>query len=307
MNNNAPTILCHPACSGGSLIFRMIISQFDLVGLSEMSHQHDLPPGTFMPTDPEYSLLLSGVITETEYAEIFMRRVVNSIEICQARDLQPLIREHTHSYFFSPTFAQNHPSNPSWIATEYEKKFAKRLKCIISTRDPVDSWLGLKAHFPSVAPINFDQYARYYLDFIDTLELNNEPTKDLLIRYEDVILQAEEELRRIAKFLDIPFDGEVNSGWNNVISTGNSGRQSEKLELRPRRPFDIEFMREAENSDAYADLIEKLDYDHISETSSRGEVLSARLLPLERKARLGTGFPIRKLRSWLLRKKNRAG
>jgi hypothetical protein len=302
LRNLDPVILCHPACSGGSLIYRIIVSQFEMAGISEVTHCHQLPAETFIPTDPLHSLLVAGVIDQDTFAEIFLTRIQRAIDICKQQNRKLLIREHTHSYFFNPKSENIRPALPSWIGEQLQKRRGEDLKCIVTIRDPVDSWLGLVANFPSVAPPSFDQYSAYYLEFIETFRRNRNRNPLMLLRYEDLIDDPVRELRQVADFLDIPFDGHVAMDRNRVHSSGNSGRQSDKLERRPRRPFDIDLLRQLELSESYSELVKLLGYDNFGESVSSAERLAARLDPIEQKARFGTGRPIRALRNWLMRK-----
>ena len=301
MRNLDPVILCHPACSGGSLIYRMIVSQFELSGISEITHCHQLPAEAFTPTDPLHSLLVAGIIDQDAFAEVFLTRIQRAIDICKQQNRKLLIREHTHSYFFNPKSENIRPAQPSWIGEQLQKRYGEEVKCIVTTRDPVDSWLGLVANFPIVAPPNIDQYSAYYLEFIETFRRNRDRHPLMLLRYEDLIDDPVRELCRVADFLDIPFDGHMAMDRKIVPSSGNSGRQSDKLEKRPRRPFDIDLIHQLQHSEPYSDLVKLLEYDHFGESASSAERFAARLFPIELKARFGTGRLIRVLRNWIMR------
>jgi hypothetical protein len=153
-----------------------------------------------------------------------------------------------------------------------------------------------------LAPDSFERYAQDFLTFGEITLKHGESGDVLLVKYENLLQDSARFLQSIARFIDMPFSGKLDQAWAQVVSSGNSGRQSSELEVRPRRPFDIEFFREAEQSVTYRELAKLLGYEHLSVTTTREELLSARLLPLERKGRLGLPRSIRWLRNWLLKK-----
>jgi hypothetical protein len=260
---DGPLVLCHPACSGGSMIYRLLVSHFQLIGVSEISHCFPFGKDKFIPSDPEHALMVNGELGESEFEDIFFDRILNSNNISQNRGKQLLIREHTHTYFFMEQPDKRVPVQPSWIVEQYEKRLDKTIKCIVTVRDPIDSWLSISANFPRVAPDNFHEYCRRYKGFIRSVFESKNQNTILLVKYEDIILNQHLELSRIAEFLEIPLDGSIEKDWTDVLSTGNSGRQSEKIEKRQRRPFGFRLIREARQSNCYRYIVEQLGYQHL--------------------------------------------
>lgn len=282
MDRLEPIIICHPACSGGSLIYRLLVAQFSLAGVSEISHCFPNTATAFFPSDPERSLLASGLIDLAEFGEIVFKRIANCEAICREKGKRLLIREHTHSYFFDECVQQPTTGGPSWIADQFRIVSDRRIKCIVSVRDPIDCWLGLHANFPEIALTDFHQYCLRYKRFLDSLKNSDEAEDFLLVRYEDLIEFHDREFRRIAQFVNIPYSGRLVDSWTSVASSGNSGRQSQTLKKMPRRPFGIALLRAAGRSTAYEDLVKELDYPHIAESVSSAGKLRSCLLTMRR-------------------------
>lgn len=282
MQDQEPIILCHVACSGGSMIYRMILANFNLVGISEISHRFPFKKEAFIPTDPEYALLNGGEITDEEFQRVFFDRVLRSAEICKQKKKILLIREHSQSYFFFNSTESSIPEHPSWIAGQYLQRLNKRIKCIVTVRDPVDSWLGLLANFPGAVSADFQEYCSKYEWFVKSLRNNYDSDSILLIRYEDIIDNEVKQLHRIAKFLGIPFDGNTVDDWSQIASTGNSGRQGSSLQKRARRPFGTGLIREASLSKSYQFLIQELGYANLGDSVSTKVKIRAKYIDIRK-------------------------
>ncbi len=298
MNEITPVVICHPACSGGSLIFRVLCAQFGLTGISEKSHAFPHGNDVFLPSDPEHALLIDGTLTLEEYGEIYFDRLMNTVAICSRKNQQILLREHTHSYFFTDGFLPDHPSHPSWFVQECLRKGIAPPKCIVTVRNPIDSWLSLEKNFPKLKPKNFDTYCKMFLSFMSTTT-SEQKTNILLLRYEDLIGNADSELRKVAEFIGKPFQERVNEEWKFVASSGNSGRQSIKIGQRKRRPFDRKLISSAKHSDAYAKLIEILNYESLEAESTRQQHLRSFFVSFERLVATGLHNLWENLRKWL--------
>lgn len=265
------------------MIYRMILATFGFAGISEISHCFPFEKGHFVPTDPEFALLVGGQIDEKEFGEIFFRRIQNANEICCKNNKQLLIREHTHSYYFFDSGKLSVPDHPSWIADQYAKRLEKSLKCIVTVRDPIDSWLSLSANFPHLSPTNFAAYCSHYKNFLGSITDNYDSQTMLLIKYEDVVEDQARELNKIAQFIGETFSGSLPEDWYCVASTGNSGRQSSIVQKRARRPFGTELIRGAEESEDYSYLVDYLEYPHLRQSVSTAILIRAFIVELKQK------------------------
>lgn len=264
------------------MIYRLLVSHFDFIGVSEISHCFPFDKNQFIPLDPEYALKVTGVLDDREFEDIFFNRILNICRIANKKGKQLLIREHTHSYFFMSDSDHPGPGHPSWVAAQFARRQGKKIKCIISVRNPVDSWLSVAVNFPESAPINFLDYCKCYEKFIRAVfDVAGQETV-LLVKYEDIIRDRQKELQRIAEFLGVPLDPSVPKDWTNVPSTGNSGRQSGRIEERKRRPFGFGLIQKAQQSKSYRYLSETLGYPKLSEELPRYYWMSAAYTDIKR-------------------------
>lgn len=257
-----PIVLCHAACTGGSLIYRLLILAFGFVGVSELSHAVRISSRDFLPLDPETQLYSQGFITIEEFSNIFFNRICRCNKLVVAAGKTLLIREHSHSYFFNP-MSINNIDNVSWINSKYHQIYGKSLQCLLSVRDPVDSWLGFRHSFPKEAPVDFDTYCARYLNFIDMAG----KTKNVFIfKYEDVIQDVEKIMVEISGKICCNLQS-ISIEQNSIVaSSGNSGRQGTQLIHRPRRTFTINLVDAAKKSKNYEELCFRLGYDRLHES-----------------------------------------
>jgi hypothetical protein len=258
-----PVILCHAACSGGSLTYRLLVAAFDLVGISEVSHASIPGIKTYMPLDPEAQLYSQGIISPAPFAEIFSRRLNHCEKIAATMGKNLLVREHSHRYFFYPHHEEFTIDSVSWINDRYKKDKQQDLLCLVSVRDPIDSWLGLCRNFPREHPFTFDEYCGKYLEFLE----HTENTKCFrIIKYEDIVERTEETLSKIGQVIGLDLEPNYTQNYTNVDSSGNSGRQSRGIVARERRPFSMNLIRASRSSANYQVLCRKLGYPLLTET-----------------------------------------
>lgn len=280
MTSNTPIVLCHPACSGGSWIYTVLCTHFDLIGLSEKSHAFNYPKDVFLPTDPEYSLKLAQIISSEVFGDIFIDRIRNCMRICNSYDKTLLIREHTHSYFF-----QNDEiaiSHPSWIALRLHEKYQIPARCILTFRDPIDSWLGLQRSFPELAGGTFEQYCRNYLVFLQNAKASEIAGTALIVKYEEFVENPEKALERVANYLSMTLTEGRSQASFEVVSSGNSGRQSDVIKIRKRRQFDYRLYNQAKKSESYKQIIEILMYLDIQHSSTSWQKVMSPLYQAQR-------------------------
>lgn len=249
-------ILCHAACTGGSLIFRHLVDAFGLMGISEISHATIPKRDTYLSLDPEAQLFSQGILSSLKFEESFFKRILSCEEIVKNCQKDLLIREHSHRYFFNPLYDIAEFKSVSWIHDSFIKHEKKAPLCIVSIRDPIDSWLGLRASFPNECPPTFDDYCKKYIKFIQAVESTSFIH---VIKYEDFVNDHLEVIEKIGKFINQK-PSNYQSGNVRAISSGNSGRQSGEINVRPRRPFTTRLVNEICCSYHYGKLCEMLDY-----------------------------------------------
>ena len=157
VNSDLPVVLVHAACTGGSLIYRLMVSNFGLFGLTEIGHGRRTAFG-FSPVDPEAQMFSLGQIDHDEFGKILSERLINADKIARHREQRLLVREHSHNYFFNPDNAEVVPAGPSWVADHLEPYFQSELPIVVTVRDPIDSWLGFRQNFNHLQPKRFEDY-----------------------------------------------------------------------------------------------------------------------------------------------------
>lgn len=261
MKSKNPIILCHAACTGGSLIYRLIASSFGFIGISEVSHKYNFRSTSFLPFDPEAQLYLQGIIDADEFSDIFFKRVCRCNDIFFKMGKIMLIREHSHSYFFNIN-KPNDIDSVSWIEGRYRKIYKESPWCLFSVRDPIDSWLGLRQSFPNIVIKDFNTYCEMYMNLLCL----SEKTENLfMFKYEEMVRYPENTLSEISKKINIPFSSIEIEKINSIQSSGNSGRCSSELYIRPRRPFTHHLLDAANNSPAYKELCKHIGYVPLQE------------------------------------------
>ena len=283
LTDNTPVLLCHVACSGGSVIFRTLCQRFDLWGLSEVSQFFRFRDGKkpFSPYDPQALLYFNDWLDDNELEEEFKARIARSFELATRKQKRLLIREHTHSLFFQQDI-QMKEDGYSWILNRSEELFGQSCKTIFTFRDPVDSWLGMQHSFPHNNSYSFDEYCRRYNRVYDFVERQSQesPEKISLFKYEDFVTDTDSVIQNVSSTLGLDL------GQNSepqIVSTGNSGRQSNKIGKRSRRSYSIEFLNSAVNSPEYARLVERLDYDNCATTVDASTRAKARFNSVRKK------------------------
>ena len=256
-----PVMLCHAACTGGSLVYRILVSRFNFLGVSEISHAYTPKKKMYSPLDPELQMYTQGILNDEQFADIFFKRVKNCELISKKAHKPLLIREHSHRYYFNPN-RKIGLTSVSWINDTFSREENTQLKCLISVRDPIDSWLGLRTNFPKESSYSFEEYCSKYLVFID---MARRTPCHYIFKYEDIILKPDSILKDIENFLDLKIENYSSDTTYTIPSTGNSGRQSEGIFIRPRRPYTRGLVEAAKHSISYMELCRILNYQCLSD------------------------------------------
>lgn len=262
-----PILLCHPACSGGSLIYRHLAAATGCVSVHEVGHRWLPRVEDFRPLDPESQLACLGRLSPEEFADIYWSRLLNANAIAQRSGSRLLVREHTHQYYFDN--AEPIDSAISWLRQEYEQRLGVTPPTVVSYRDPVDCWLGMKASFPNLVSYTFDTYCERYLQWVTpAIEAARTSSQHVsLLKYEDFCADAVSAVRRSATALGIEAAADYQPAG--IPSSGNSGRRNDAtVAMRARRPYTLNLVSEAAASESYAKLCGLLGYRHLSEDST---------------------------------------
>ncbi len=246
-------LIQHLSCTGGTLICKCLAAMPNVTLLSEvnpLSQLHIHSDSRFTPTDL-VSLARQGKfpLIEELCEKIFKADVGVIAEHVKQLGKYLVIREHSHSDFM----VGESPSEFSTIRKLLQDDHP--VLSILTVRHPIDSYLSLTnvdwLHF---IPTTFDEYCRRYLLFI-------EYNKGLpVFKYEDFVVDPENEMKQICEVLDLPFNEDFQDIFDINVMSGDSGRSSSTIEIRDRRKYDDAFREELNESAMYARLCEVLGY-----------------------------------------------
>ena len=256
-NQTPVRIVHHFACTGGTLLSRCIEAMPNAVLLSEIDPLSPIPlwKVDFAPYDLiRQSQTGLRPLDDTGVIETFLASL-EAMNASHARTGRRLvIRDHTHSHFCTKIVPEDRPT----IGEMIQERFP--LRSLITVRHPLDSFLSLRSNgWVHFQPDTLDEYCRRYNLFLDAYA--DAP----ILRYEDFIADPDSGARRIAELLDLPFT----SHWRDLLSvievSGDSGRKSDTIELRPRREVSVDLLNETNESQSYAKLCGRLDYNRMAE------------------------------------------
>ncbi len=219
--------LHHVACSGGTLISRCLAALPDVVVLSELNPTNRHGPA-FNPSHPlaVYALQADPLPPEVVQAE-FLGQIAQVLDLCASRGSDLVIRDHSHSDFFRGSAVAPLQPLRHCLGTHHP------LLSVVTLRHPLDSWLGLLAagwhtqFEPSTLRADCVRY-QAFLDAYDDLDW---------IHYEAFCRQPEPVFRELCDALCLPCDVSALERFAAVKLSGDSGRSSNRIELRPRRPL----------------------------------------------------------------------
>lgn len=243
----------HFACSGGTLISRVLAAQANVVLLSEIdpfSTMH-LAPGQFWPTDVLGHRDIGVRGFDGDVVEDVFLESLESLHVHLRRTGRCLIlRDHPHSHFCTD---QDFDARPL-LGDVLRSRFL--LRSVVTVRHPLDSFLSLaRRKWVHFEPQTLEEYARRYWRFLDcyaTLPL---------FRYEDFVLDTDRTLQEMLDVLAMPLLPDWRDVLPGVVLSGDSGRSGVHITPRPRHDIPEQIVRQEEISPTYTALCERLKYN----------------------------------------------
>ena len=247
-------LIHHFACTGGTLIAKCLASMPNTQLLSEVEPHSPIPQqrrSKFAPTDIIGLLRNSSRGSDSELeSRLFLVALDALYEDCTARGLRLLLRDHAHSSYCTGPTVGTTPKLRQLLIGHHG------LKSVVTVRHPLDSWLSLKCNgWVHFEPASLDEYVARYQHFLDDY------ADVTVFRYEDVVSDPDQQLRSICTALDLPYIDSYRETFSAHRFSGDSGRSSEVIGSRPRRPVSDEVARETKASTAYRGLCERLGYE----------------------------------------------
>lgn len=245
----------HFACTGGTIISRLISAMPNTVLLSEidplstMKVRHDRPD--FAPTD-----VIGGLrhafrkVDETTLIDTFTAALETLAARLRREGRVLVLRDHAHSQFC----VQRDPLSRPTLNSILEQRF--RTLSVVSVRHPLDSFASLclcgwNQHFH---PNTLDDYSRRYLMFLDV------HARLPVVKFEDFTEDPDATSQMMCRQLDLPWSKTAKNVLSIVNMSGNSGRSSDVIQPRARGEIDNAIIKQTESAKNYHMLCERLDY-----------------------------------------------
>jgi len=241
----------HLACTGGTVISKCLAAMPQVALISEVNPLNRFG-SRFEPTNPLLQLERSyRQLSKEEIKADFLRQIGHAHEICTQDDVDLILRDHSHTDFCMGTKPAEVCPIVDYLGDEYA------LRSVITVRHPLDSYLGLLAAKweNQFSPSTLDEYSRRYLAFLERYA-------DLpLRRYEDFCKEPEAFMEELCGLLEISYSADFLEYFGDISLSGDSGRKGlDGISLRPRREIPEEVAIQADSSQAYAALIDRLAY-----------------------------------------------
>jgi hypothetical protein len=247
----------HLSCTGGTLITKCIAAMPNVMVLNEVDPlstiDFNAEKPKFSPTDM-LSLVRQGNqnVSENLLISLFLQNLQLLRDELGLIGKRLLLRDHSHSHFLRGPRVDKRPTLLSILSKHFETA------SILTIRDPVDCYLSLKKngwiHFK---PNTFDEYCRRYIVFLEKYKSIR------VFRYEDFVDNPYAIMAKMCEELKF-FHTEI---FINTFDTfkfaGDSGRTGSIINRRPRRNYDASFLKEANLSINYSNLVSKLKYEHL--------------------------------------------
>ena len=202
----------------------------------------------FNPFDPLQQFQAQyGLLSESELINAFWDRLKIIVNKCIENDKILILRDHSPSNFM-------HKKSFNVFLIDIIKRQYDTVS-LITVRHPIDSFLAMqKKNWTEGVQDNFDEYCKRYLDFISRYE------KYPMYFYEDFVVHTDKELKKMCNTFGLEFNSEYKNTFFKIKLTGNSGRQSDEIILRPRNEMTKEFKRQVLQSKHFRTITKKLKY-----------------------------------------------
>jgi len=243
----------HLSSSGGTVISKCLAAMQDVVLLSEINPCSPMGGVVFNPFDPlglfqkQYPEL--SYRNQDDLKKIFLERIAWTSDKCVKHNKFLIVRDHSHSDFLFCGCVDTPPVH-SFLSQLYS------VKSIVTLRNPIDSYLSMKAsNFPTDVK-TFDSYCKRVVIFLDKYHSIE------VFRYEDFVKNPDMELEKMCNVYGIEYNPAWRDNFYKIQLTGNSGRGNQFKEIKEleRRRYDDAFKTEVLGSEYFSEVSEKYNY-----------------------------------------------
>jgi hypothetical protein len=247
-------VIHHFACSGGTLISKCLSSMPNVFLLSEVhpiSKNHIGSKPKYLPSDITSLARYANVPEVDELAiKLFINNIVDTETFVRERGGILVLREHTHIDFCLGDKVSARSAVDDCLNTHF------KLKHLVTVRNPIDAYMSLVVNgWVQFTPPSFDEYCKRLLEFIKRYPNNT------TVKYEDFVKHPDKKLQEICKILALPFDDRYRDVFDVFTVTGDSGRKSDNIEMRERRPIELTFLSEIKRSKNFRRVAKALKYE----------------------------------------------
>ncbi len=244
----------HFACTGGTLLCKCIAAMPNVQLLSEVD-----PLSTVLeqPGKPRFAStdMVTVMRQSTRGAnpdlllDLFLNnlRIIHSDAVTLGQRL--VVRDHAHSHYCFGSEILARPSLREIVSSRFS------IRSVVTVRHPLDSFLSLEANgWVNFYPPTIDEYCRRYIAFLRAYE--GVP----VLKYESFVAAPHEVMHNVCSLLEIPYSDQFIDLFSVFRLTGESGRRSNFIEYKPRRPVNERLSNEIPQSDHYQTLRAMLNY-----------------------------------------------
>lgn len=249
-------LIHHFACTGGTLMSKVISAMPNVVLLSEIDPLSTMaanaPQPQFAPTD-----LILGArhafrkISEPTLTNMFLQSLQVLYESMKHQGQSLVLRDHSHSHFCVARDPDDRPTLRDILRAHHDTL------SLVTVRHPLESYISLKAnnwHLKNVEnPL--EDYARRYHRFLDVYD--GTP----IIRFEDFLEDPEKVSAQMCAHLDLPWSPTQIDIFNVVKMSGDSGRGGDVITPRARKPIPEDLQVQIKDAQAYHSLCKRLSYE----------------------------------------------
>lgn len=261
MSNKILT-LHHFAASGGTVISKILSTGLNVCLLNEVHPQYvNFNPKSFSPTTlmeeffVRYGNLHEGVDELLDKKFISDLSLLVEDKFFENRIL--ILRDWTHGDFF-----ERQSNRGSYLCDLLNISPLKTslYHPLVTIRNPIDNFLsGCRSGFFKAINDNFDVFCALYLEFYNHYKSKG----SIIIKYEDIINKTDNFQILLDQEYGIKFPENYRDLINRYNFSGDSGRSSGDLQVRPRRDEDLEIASELKTSDAFKILNQFFEYDEV--------------------------------------------
>lgn len=244
------------SASGGTIIAKILGTSDDVFLLNE-KHPHQMFPvgqknfGPMRVTEELFSRYGSQIARSLMRPELigyletgFRNQLDEVLEISARLDRRLVLRDWSHADFF---FQQS--SGRGALLEFLKKNYPDReIASIATIRNPLDGYLsGLRSGFLKAIDNSFENYCARTFSFFQ----HYQSLGCRIYQYEQIISSPRKFLDDVTELTGITFPDDFESQLDRFQLSGDSGRKSARLELRPPRAEDMELRNQLEQTEIY--------------------------------------------------------